>query len=144
MRAHLRAVVAALEPLGYPVHLLHANPPGDDASTVPPVPYLVLRGAWANPDDMPACDATDDLDTALFITGTASTAEGALVVLDRVRRHLSPSMRPTRLDLAGRAAQVRWVRNEVEPQVDRDLRLPNSNRHPGFGVDSYRLTSQPL
>ena len=146
MRVHLRALAAALEPLGYPVHLLHANPASttDGTDVVPPVPYLVLRGAWRSPEEMPVCERTDSLDTPVYITGTASTAEGALVVLDRVRRHLSPHLAPTVLAVTGRTAQVRWVRNEVEPQVDRDLRLPNSNRHPGFGVDSYRLTSEPL
>ena len=146
MRAHLRAVAAALEPLGYPVHLLHANPPAetDDPHVVPRVPYLVLRGAWRSPDDMPVCDATGYLDTSVYVTGTADTAEGALVVLDRVRNYLSPSLAATALVMQGRRAEVRWLRSEVPPQVDRDLRLPGSNRHPGFGVDSYRLTSAPL
>lgn len=147
MRSHLRALASALAPLGYPVHLLHAAPASsdaDDQDVVPPVPFLVLRGAWGSPEQMPVCDVTDDLDTAVFITCTAGTAEGALVVADRVRAHLSPGRRWTALAVDGRAAQIRWVRNEVEPQIDRDLRLPGSNRHPGFAVDSYRLHSTPL
>ena len=92
MRAHLRAVAAALKPLGYPVHLLHANPPAetDDPNVVPPVPYLVLRGAWGIPAEESVCGETEALDTSVLITGTASTAEGAGVVLDRVRALLSP------------------------------------------------------
>lgn len=144
MRAHLQALAATLGPLGYPVYLHYASPAHDqDEGTVPPVPYLVLRGGWSAPEDMPVCGATDILDTTVLITGAATTAEGAGVVLGRVRELLSPSMRRTPVVMVDRAASVRWVRTEVPPDVDRDLRLPNSSRHPGFGVDSYHLYSTP-
>ena len=140
MRAHLRALQTALAPLGYPVHLIHAE--GRSDVEVPPVPYLVLRApTWGDPDDLPVCGPGADLDARVLITGTASTAEGALVVLGRVRTHLAPE---TVLDVEGRYATVTGHRSELEPQVDQDLRLPGSDRHPGFGVDSYRLTSSPI
>lgn len=140
MRDHLRALAAHLAPLGYPVHLYRAD--GADAGTVPPVPYLVLRGAW-DVGEVPVCGATDDLDTEVRITGTATTAEGAGVVLDRVRDFLSPSAGWSTVPMAGRTVRVKRVRSEIPPDADLDLRLPNSNRHPGFGVDSYRLHSTP-
>lgn len=143
MRQHLNAIKAELVPLGYPVHLYYANSLTDDPAVVPPVPYLVLRGAWDRPEDMPVCGESDDLDTTVLLTAAATTAEGAGVVLDRARGVLSPSMQRTPVPMLDRAASVRWLRNEVEPTVDRDLRLPNSNRHPGYGVDSYHLHSVP-
>ena len=144
MRAHLNALKAALEPLGYPVHLFYAHPlTGQPEGTVPAVPYLVLRGAWDAPEDMPLCGTSDGLDTTVYVTAAASTAEGASIVLGRVRALLSPSLSRTSVPMAGRRMSVRWLRSEVEPQVDRDLRLPNSDRHPGFGVDSYHLNSVP-
>lgn len=143
MREHLRALADVLEPLGYPVHLFYAHPLGDDAGEVPLVPYLVLRSGWGRPDDMPVCGETEDLDTTVLVTAAATTAEGAGVVLGRVRALLSPSMQRTTIPMLERAASVRWLRSEIEPTVDRDVRLPNSNRHPGFGVDSYHLHSVP-
>lgn len=144
MRAHLRALADHLGELGYPVHLFYAHPvEGQSGDTVPEVPYLVLRAAWSPGEDLPFCDETDDLDTSALITAAATTAEGVSVVLDRVRKYLSPSGAWSDVPMAGRLVNVKWLRNEVEPTVDRDLRLPNSNRHPGYGVDRYRLLSQP-
>ena len=139
MRGHLQAVASFLAPLGYPVHLFHAEGPGDGVT--PPVPYLVLRGpSWDTGDEVGVCGGRDQLDTRVNVTAAASTAEGALVVLGRVRDLVGAR---AVLSVAGRAAQVSDHRSEVNPQIDWDLRLPNSNRHPGFGVDSYRLTSHP-
>lgn len=144
MRDHLNALAAHLEQLGYPVHLYRANPlKGADEDTVPPVPYLVLRGAWGSGDEVPASDSTTTLDTEVRVTATATTAEGAGVVLERVRGLLSPRSDWTSVPMDGRVVQVKRARAEIDPDVDMDLRLPGSNRHPGFGVDSYRLHSTP-
>lgn len=141
MRAHLRALAAHLEPLGYPVHLYRAE--GARAEETPPVPFLVLGGSWSRGEDAPLCDSTETLDTTIRITGTASTTEGAGVVMDRVRLLLSPGGGWSSVPMEGRAVQVKRLRAEVDPMADPDLRLPNSDRHPGFGVDSYRLRSVP-
>ena len=139
MRAHLQALQTLLAPLGYPVHLFHAE--GRSDVEVPPVPFLVLRApTWSDPDDLPVCGPGADLDARVSVTGTASTVEGALVVLSRVRRLLMPH---TVVPVEGRYATLTGHRSEVDPQVDPDLRLPGSDRHPGFGVDSYRLHSVP-
>lgn len=144
MRPHLRALAAHLAPLGYPVHLYRAHPvDGQPVDTVPAVPYLVLRGAWDSGDEIPACDKSATLDTEVRVTATATTAEGAGVVLDRVRALLSPLSNWTAVPMADRLVQVKRARAEIEPDVDMDLRLPGSNLHPGFGVDSYRLHSTP-
>ncbi len=145
MRAHLRALAAHLEQLGYPVHLYraHGAVATDGVEVVPAVPYLVLGGAWDSGDEAAVCNETDTLDTEFRVTATATTAEGAGVVLDRVRGLLSPRAGWSVVPMAGRAASVKRARSEVEPSVDMDLRLPNSNRHPGFAVDSYRLRSVP-
>jgi len=146
VRAHLRALAEHLGQLGYPVHLYRAtgSVAADGVEVVPAVPYLVLRGAWDNPDEVPVSDEHDELGTEVRVTATATTAEGAGVVLERVRGLLSPRGSWTVVPMAGRSVQVKRARAEVEPDVDMDLRLPNSNRHPGFGVDSYRLHSSPI
>ncbi len=141
MREHLRALADVLAPLGYPVHLYRASGARPDVAA--PVPFLVLRGEWGRGDDVPLCDDSEDLDTTVYVTGTADTAESAGVVLGRVRRLLSPGGSWSSVPMEGRAVQVKRVRSEVAPTADQDLTLPNSDRHPGFGVDSYRLRSVP-
>lgn len=145
MRSHLRALAAHLEQLGYPVHLYRASGSiaEDGVEVVPPVPYLVLGGAWDPGAELPVCGSTDTLDTEVRLTAAATTAEGAGVVLDRARTLLSPRANWTAFPMGDRVAQVKRARNEIPPGVDMDLRLPGSNRHPGFGVDSYRLHSIP-
>jgi hypothetical protein len=123
------------------VHLFHAEGPSE--AETPAVPFLVLGGAWERGDELPVCDETDELDTELRITATASTVEGASIVLDRVRGHLSPRGSWTPVPMTGRHVAVKREQSGYEPQIDRDLRLPNTNRHPGTGVDLYRLVSTP-
>lgn len=138
MREHLAALAVALAPLGYPVHLFDAVRPSGD---LPPLPYLVLAApSWSGPSEVPLCDVSTDLDVDVRVTGAATTPEGAVAVLSRVRGLLSPGLSWSRLVMEGRHAQVRFVRAEYVG-VDRDVALPSSGRHPGFGVDTYRLHS---
>lgn len=141
MRAHLNALKAALTPLGYPVHLFYAAPPGEDADVVPPVPYLVLGGAWGF-GEAPVCGRTESLDTSVTVICAASTAEGADVVAGRVRSLLSPDGGFSRVPMAGRVVEVK-ADGFTEATVDRDLRLPNSNRHPGVAHVLLQMYSDP-
>lgn len=142
MREHLKALAEVLEPLGYPVHLYYAHPLGDDPDEVPPVPYLVLGAAWGYGEEIPVCATTASLDTTATVTCAASTAEGADVVAERVATLLSPGGAWQRVPLAGRTFEARAT-GFTQAEVDRDLRLPNSNRHPGVAHVLLRLHSEP-
>ena len=136
MIEHLKALQASLAPLEYPTHLLWAAEVSGQ--------YLVLGSpAWSRPSDLPLCGASDDLDTDVRITAVTGTPEGVLTMLRRVRELWSPHLRPSRVPMAGRDARIRFERSEFVT-VDQDLTIPNTNRHPGVGVDTYRLVSQPL
>lgn len=141
MREHLRALADVLDPLGYPVHLFYAE--GATADVVPPVPYLVLRAGWDYGEDVPVCSTTAGLDTSATVICAASTAEGASVVTGRVGALVSPGGAWEHVPMAGRTF---WVRATgfTEASVDRDLRLPNSNTHPGVAHVLLRLHSEPL
>lgn len=140
MRGHLQALATALAPLGYPVHMFYAHPLDD--GSMQPVPYLVLGGAWGYGEE-PVCGATDSLSAAVTVTCAASTAEGASVVAGRVGEHLSPGGAWTPVPMAGRKAEVRAT-GFTDPEVDRDVRLPNSNRHPGVAHVLLRMASDPV
>lgn len=136
MIEHVEALRAVLEPLGYPV-------PFVDASGTTEYPYLLVWGAFAVPGDEVALDdAQTDIDEPFGITSVAATPDAVLVVRRRVKEALTPGGRPGRLAVDGRAV---WVRHEdARPvDVDRDVTLPHSTRHPAFGVDMYRLVSTP-
>ena len=72
----------------------------------------------------------------------------AAVILDPLnpigpRRDVEARLRGVARGILRDLGGVERARAEIEPDVDMDLRLPGSNRHPGFGVDSYRLHSTP-
>jgi hypothetical protein len=135
MRAHVEALKVALATL-YPVHLI-------DASGVTSFPYLLLWGSFATPGgEVGLHDAQTDIVDLFGVTSVAATPEGVLTVRQRVRGVLTPGGRPGRLNVAGHAV---WVRLEDSRpiDVDRDVTIPTTGRHPAFGVDMYRLTSTP-
>lgn len=135
MKAHVAALKAALEVL-YPTHYV-------DASGATGYPYLLL---WSSPGtpgvEVALDDAQTDLDETFGITHVAATPEGVLTMTQRVRDVLTPRGRPGRLTVAGHSV---WLRlDDSRPiDVDRDVVIPATGRHPAFGVDLYRLTSTP-
>lgn len=132
MRAHLDAIKAALAPLGYTTHLFAAD--------VVSGQYLILEApSWDDPIEQRLADMDPSLDTEIRVKAVAGTPAGVEVMLRRVRGVLDgwPS-----LGVAGRAARTRFARSEFIG-VDRDVTITGTDRHPGVGVDSYRLVSEP-
>lgn len=138
MLAHMQALSASLEPLGYPVYRIYA--PSDALSSLP---YLILEsGAWGEAIDLPVCGASDSLHDRLRVKAVAANPDAVMTVLGRVRSLWSPSRTWTTIPMSGRLAQIQFTRSEAV-YVDRDVTLPGTNRHPALGVDSYTLDSQP-
>jgi len=141
MIAHLRdGVKPVLETL-HTTHLGYAY--WDTTSTTPKVPYYVLAGpSWGSPDEMPMCGEDDALDAEFRLTGVAGSPEGAAIILGAARAELSPGGAWTPIPYEGRSVFVRFVRSEFVG-IDPDVTVPATNRHPGVGVDTYRLVSEP-
>lgn len=138
MLAHMQALSASLEPLGYPVYHIYA--PSDALSSLP---YLILEsGAWGEAIDLPVCGASDSLHDRLRVKAVAANPDAVMTVLGRVRSLWSPSRTWTTIPMDARVLQVQFTRSEAV-YVDRDVTLPGTNRHPALGVDSYTLDSQP-
>lgn len=122
-------------------HLLYAY--GEADSVIPPVPYFVLAGpSWGAPEEAPVCAVDEALDAEFRLTAVAANPEAAGILLGRARAVLSPGTGWTRIPYEGRVVMVKFVRSEVLG-VDRDVTIPRTNRHPGYGVDTYRLVSEP-
>lgn len=135
MRAHLDALKAALSPLGYATHLWAAP-------DVTPQ-YLILSSrSWESSREASVCGTDRSLDTEVRVTAVAGTPEGVEVMLRRVRGLLGPDEEWVRVPLAGRHAQTHFARGEFIG-VDDSVKITGTDRHPGVGVDSYRLVSEP-
>jgi hypothetical protein len=144
MIAHLRdgvkPVLAALTP-PVTIHLGWAY--GDKTSEIPPMPYFVLAGpGWGSPEEAPVCGIDDALDAEFRLTAVAPNPESAGILLGRARAVLSPGSAWTVVPYEGRRVEVKFIRSEVLG-VDPDVIIPATNRHPGYGVDTYWLVSEP-
>ena len=136
MKAHLDAVKDRIESLGVATFIGWAYNP--------PARYVVLEPVtWDGTDELPLCGPDDVLDETFRVKAVAgTTVEGALILLDLIRDELSPGRRWASLTVAGRSAEVKHLRMEMAT-VDQSVTATSTDRHPAFGVDSYRLMSQP-
>ena len=136
MKAHVAAIKAFLAPLAYDTHTVWVPSPI-------PAQYVVLGVKGAEPgSELPLCGTHQVLDTDIRVKAVTGTPDGVLIMLDRIRDHLSPSWGWTRIPMAGRRAQIKFVRSEFV-DVDVDATITGTSRHPAVGVDTYRLHSQP-
>jgi len=132
VRAHIDAIVTVLAPLGHEVHFV-------DVPDVPAYPYILLWSSAGVPGrEVPLCDQHTDLDTQLGVTMVAATPLGVLRLAGLVR----PILDGAPLTVPDRSARLDLV-DSRDVQVDRDVTLPQPDRHPAYGVDLYRLRSTP-
>ena len=135
MKAHLDAIRAELESLEYATHLF--------AAPVVSSQYLILSSpSWGGPLEAPVASTSGSVDVDVRVKAVAGTPEGVAIMLGRVRSLLGPDNEWVRVAVSSRVAQVRFVRSEFI-DVDRDVTITNTDRHPGVGVDTYRLVSEP-
>lgn len=130
MLAHIAAIKALLAPVGAVYYV--------DVPDAPAMPYLLLWGSSGVPSDDVPISGADDLTDVLGVTAVAGTPEGVLIVRDRVRALLDGA-HPT---VAGRVVTLQLFDSRAT-QVDREVTIPTTSRHPSYGVDLYRLTSVP-
>ena len=135
MLAHLTAVRASVETLGYAVAI------GRQPKPVP-AQYVVLSApSWQSPDESPLGGASGSLDALVRVKCVGPASESVLIMATRVRALLSPGPgRMTRVDVPSRAAFVAWLRSEFVA-VDDSLTLLDGT-HPTVAVDTYRITSE--
>lgn len=146
MLATLEAIKEALTPLGKPIHLLSAE--GTTDTETPSVPYVILAPATGTgllPEEMPVCGpSADHLEFTLRVTAVSYPATAPMKVQQNVRDLLAPGLGISRIPAAGRFITVAYLRTEVASQVDRDMFITKSNRHPSWAVDSYTVSVQAL
>lgn len=129
MADHLRAARTKLNAT-YPVDLF-ASAPGRTGQ------WAVLEApAWAADQDAPIGGDVGAFATLIRLKAVTGTPEGVDIMLAAARQAL-----PGSLTVTGRVASLTWVRSEFV-DLDLDVTIPSTSRHPAFGVDTYLLHSQ--
>lgn len=136
MIAELRAMQARISALGISAHIGQV-PDGT------PMPYASLSAPGHDiADDHPLAGPAREVAGDVRVLVTHTSESNVYVALDKVRDELTPDLAPTRLEVPGRYATVEWVRAEFVG-TDRDVTYGATNKHPGFGVETYHVVSQP-
>lgn len=134
MIAHLEAVQALLAPLGRPVYLI-------EASGTLTYPYRLVWPSTGAPGVDAPLDQNADLSFLIGVTAVGETVTSAGVIARSGKDVLGPS-KFVPLAVTGRRAWIRWE-GLGSANVDRDVTIPNTNRHPAFEVHMYRVESIP-
>lgn len=135
MISELRALQTRITALGVSAHIGQVP-----ANT--PMPYASLSAPGHDVQTDEAHAPSGDRAADLRVLVTHTNESNVYLALDKIRADLSPGDLPSRLEVTGRHAVVDFVRSEFV-STDRDVTYGTTNRHPGFGVDTYHVTSQP-
>jgi hypothetical protein len=136
MLEQIKAIEAALAPLGYPTHRGYA------AKVTPQ--YLVLSAPGVGSEDEaqlagPVLSVAADF----RVTAVGGTWEGVAIMLNRVRGILSPGSLPKRVPLPSWSLHTQFVRSELI-DVDPSTTTTATGLHPFYGVDTYHLAADPI
>ena len=132
MKAHIDAIKALLVSTGYDVYFA-------DVPETPDYPYVLL---WCSPGLMVADSlrgVQDVLDEPLGVTTVGANTDATLIAAGVARAALLGA-HPT---VAGRYVHELRLTDSRPVRIDRDVTLPDTNRHPSYGVDIYALKSDP-
>ena len=127
MKADIDAIVALAATSGSPAYFV-------DVPTEPAYPYhLIWSSGGGLAPERPVSDSHADTDELIGVTTVAGTPAGVLIAQANVR---------TVLDLkspvvAGRTTILELVSSQPV-QMDRDVKIPTTNRNPAYAVDMYR------
>lgn len=109
-----------------------------------PFPYVSLSApGHDSPGDAPVCGPGGWLSADVRVMVTDDIESNTYRTLAAIRDLLAPGLRPTPLTVPGRHVEVTWVRSEFVT-TDRSVTYGATNRHPGYGVDTYHIDSQRL
>lgn len=134
MITHLEAVQARLATLGDPVHLV-------EAPASPTYPYFLVWPSTGAPGLDAALRENGDESFLIAVTavGELPTAAGNRATAGK---QLLGPRRFVPLTVPGRRAWIKWE-GLATAGVDRDVTLPDTNRHPAFEAHLYRVESIP-
>jgi hypothetical protein len=105
-------------------------------------PYWLVWPADARPGvEQPLSGQGGDVSVVVAVTSVGTTPMGASIAADNARALLGVDRWQT-LQVPDCDAVIRW-QSQVGGAVDRDVKLPNTNRHPSYEVDFYKVLITP-
>ena len=109
-------------------------------------PYVVLQAPSLDHHDDESLSGpqADEAGGTFTATCVHVNTDGARWVADRVRGVLSPNLAPTVIPAESGFIETVWAGPLGPVVVDRDVRLPNTNQHPGVAIEEYEFSSQPV
>lgn len=108
------------------------------------MPYASLSAASNAPDnEKPASGRSSRISGDVRLMVSDSTETNVHHRLELLHDHLSPGTLPTPLETPGRYTTIQWIRGEFVAR-DPDFVFPHTGRSAAWGVDTYRIDSQPL
>lgn len=131
----MEAMKARLETTGRQVYLVDV-PPG----VTPAYPYYLIWSTTGSEETSSLDDEDEYLDDRVGVTNVGLTPEAVWSAAKKSRSLLVDHA----LAVEGHKVEPFRRPEARDVQADRDVTLPNTNRHPYFGVDLYRLVSQPI
>lgn len=134
MRAHITAIGAALTSASLKSYFV-------EAPSQPNIPYVLLWTGSGSPPVEDSIATRGDFEATLGLTSVAGTPEGALIVQAAARAALAPFASGSTA-VAGRIAWL-TLEDSRAVQVDTDVTVTATGKHPAYGVDIYRLRSTP-
>lgn len=134
MIEYLEAVRLRLAPLGRQTHLI-------DAVGTLTYPYLLLWTSTNAPALEQDLARRRDLSFLIGVTAVGLNPRAAGDVARLAKNLLGPE-RFVPLAVEGRSARIRWDGFQTA-SVDREVTLPDSNRHPAYEVHLYQVESTP-
>lgn len=122
-------LIALLAPLGWKVY-------DTDVPESPTYPYIVVWGGEARPHtESPLSDKILGVQDRVGVTYAAGTTQGARIVNTAAREILQPRGYP--VSVAGFTLKL----TDHQPvDVDRDVKMTSTDRHPAFSVDIFTVT----
>lgn len=132
----MRALKAATGPL-WPTFLWQAP-------LETPVQVLVWQSpAGGGSPELPVGASDGSFEATVRLVARAELGGAVAIMLERVRELVAPGQSAKALPVAGRYVTVQWLRTEFI-QADVDVTIPATGRNPFYGIDSYRVVSQPV
>lgn len=107
-----------------------------DVPEQPKYPYIVVWGGEARPHvESPLADKVLGVQDRVGVTCAAGTPQGARTVSAAAREVLQPQGFPVTV-----AGYTLKLTDHQPAQVDRDVKMTATDRHPAYAVDIFEVT----
>ena len=143
MKAHMQGVARLIRAAmpGVTIYAVDVNAYDvfDERVTAVRYPYVLLWSSAGRLVSDEVCGTQDDLNDLLGVTTVARDGLGALTAVAKVR----PALIGKTPTVDGRYVQRLRLFSSEQIRPDESVKLPDTNDHPVYAVDQYRLISEP-